>query len=292
MTAITPNIAESYAAVGYAQIPHLIDDAELSRLQATADRIIDFATIYHVPDADYLYRTDPATGEETFFRMNNVKVRSVEFQALFGHPGLLGLFQDLIGPNFILIDDALVVKIAHAGTDFPWHRDVAGYASRAGTSLVVPGIDLDVSNEANGCLHVVPGSHRDDAIDIAALTARYGFDIPGAVSIESRPGDALVHSANTLHGSKPNVSDTSRRTIYVAAMDIDDYLESYDATPELVLMQMRYMERGIQLRRSLSYLRDEREFAWSGSRKWRVRLAEDDYVDWGIPAAPRRNAAR
>ena len=66
---------------------------------------------------------------------------------------------------------------------------------------------------------------------------------------------------------------------------------AFDATPEMVLMQMRYMVRGIQLRRSLPYLRDGREFAWSGSRKWRVRLAEDDYVDWGIPAAPRRKAS-
>jgi hypothetical protein len=56
-------------------------------------------------------------------------------------------------------------------------------------------------------------------------------------------------------------------------------------------MQMRYMLRGIQLRRSLPYLADEKPFKWTGSREWRLDLADDDYVDWGLPAAPRRKPA-
>ena len=291
MTVISSNIAESYEASGFVHSRGLVSGPELSRLQTVTDQIIDFASVYHVPDPDYRYRTDSSTGDRVFFRINNVKVRCVEFQALFGHPGLLGMFRDLIGPNFIMIDDALVVKVARGGTDFPWHRDVAAYARLAGDSLVVPGIDLDVSNDENGCLHVVPGSHRDSAADLSELTSKYGFDIPGAVSIHSSTGDVCVHSGNLLHGSKPNRSATSRRTIYVAAMDIDDYLASYEPTPELVLMQMRYMARGIQLRRSLPYLEGEREYTWTGDHRWRVDLDESDYVDWGLPAAPRRARA-
>jgi ectoine hydroxylase-related dioxygenase (phytanoyl-CoA dioxygenase family) len=266
---------------GYVHIPDVITGTELDNLRDVSTKIIEFASAHRVPQDDYQYRKNPA-GEEVFYRLNYPKKRSIVFQALYGHPRLLKIFEGILGPNFVVTDDALVVKLPHSGTEFPWHRDTAGNATRAGDTLLVPGIDLDISNNDNGCVNVIPQSHLNPDIDIEALVSTHGFDIPGAVPLVSTPGDLSVHGGNTLHGSRPNLSGTTRRTIYIAAIDIDDYLTFYNVTPEKVRLEMRYMARGIQLRRSL--YRDEEPYTWSGADKWRADLATDDFVDWGMPS--------
>jgi hypothetical protein len=278
-----PEIAQ-YRDQGYLHVPSLLSEAELARLQAVTAKWIALATSTMVPHRHFSYRVNPATGEPVFYRIDFPKVRSLEFQALMGHPGLLGVFERLIGPNFIAIDDSLVVKLPGSGVDFGWHRDTAGTLPRAGYSVAVPGIDLDPSTIGNGCVHVVPGSNRLDVVDVPALVAEHGFNLPGAVPMESGPGDLLVHSANCLHGSKPNETGPMRRTIYVGAMDIDDYLTTYQAPPELVRLQMRFMLRGVQLRQRLDYTRGEEPYEWKGDPQWRVDLAEDDPVEWDLPA--------
>lgn len=267
---------------GYVHIPGVVTGAELENLRAISTKIIEFASAYRVPQEDYQYRKLPGSEQEVFYRVNYPKKRSTAFQALYGHPRLLEVFEGILGPNFVITDDALVVKLPHSGTDFPWHRDTAGNATRAGKTLLVPGIDLDISDNDNGCVNVIPGSHLDPDIDINALVKAHGFDIPGAVPLVSTPGDLSVHGGNTLHGSRPNLSDTMRRTVYIAAIDIDDYQSFYNVTAEKVRLEMRYMARAIQLRRSLHP--DEEPYVWKGSDQYRADLAEDDFVDFGMPS--------
>jgi hypothetical protein len=75
-----------------------------------------------------------------------------------------------------------------------------------------------------------------------------------------------------------------RRTVYVGAMDIDEYIAVYQAPADLVRLQMRFMLRGIQLRRRLYPDLDEQPFTWRGAPTWRVELDEDDIVEWDLAA--------
>src|SRR4051812_39391694 len=121
-TALADREIEQYREEGYLHVASLLSQPELDRLRAVTDRMIAVGTSCVVPHKHYSYRVSPITGEPVFFRLDYAKIRSPEFQALMGHPGLLGVFEKLLGPNFIPMDDSLVVKLPGSGVDFGWHR--------------------------------------------------------------------------------------------------------------------------------------------------------------------------
>jgi ectoine hydroxylase-related dioxygenase (phytanoyl-CoA dioxygenase family) len=77
-----------------------------------------------------------------------------------------------------------------------------------------------------GCVSAYPGSHRlgrlpsssgqsrfDDADEYLRFAHRY--PLSGATVYEAEPGDVLLFSALTIHGSGPNLSSTTRKTVLV-----------------------------------------------------------------------------
>ncbi len=103
----------------------------------------------------------------------------------------------------------------------PWHQDLGVVTPDADDSLILtvwyPLMDAD---EENGCLQVIPGSHRDEEL----LTHCPGgkkvlgslhvpeseFEVGTAVSVPLKKGDALFMTRYTIHSSLPNVSDRVR----------------------------------------------------------------------------------
>ena len=275
-----------YAENGYLHLPGILSAAEVAKLQAATDRLIEFASTLLVPQPDYYYIRNPDTGQDILRRINFPGKRAVECQALYGHPGILAITEGLLGRDFIVADDALVIKMPEYGAPVPWHRDLAtGVMHRASDSLAVLGVDLDASTLDNGAVYVVPGSHKWDLVDIQDMVDEHGFDIPGAAPVETQAGDVLVHAANLLHASRVGRGGRVRRTIYFGTFGIDPYMHEYQASDTLVKLQMQYMFRGIQLRRKMAYSQAEQPFAWKGSAAWQVDLDEADHVEWGVPSA-------
>jgi len=71
---------------------------------------------------------------------------------------------------------------------------------------------LDPANVGNGCVHYLPGSHKNDYPD--------GIPIPGidtqsvdAIAAELDPGDVVIHNALTVHWSGGNTSGLPRRAV-------------------------------------------------------------------------------
>jgi ectoine hydroxylase-related dioxygenase (phytanoyl-CoA dioxygenase family) len=103
-------------------------------------------------------------------------------------------------------------------------------------SSVTAGLAIDPQTVANGALRVIPKSHRlgylglsDDGPIMVGQTQdeelrRAGLDPSNIVTCEMQPGDLLLWTLFTVHGSAPNVSDTDRRFMinsYVRASDSD-----------------------------------------------------------------------
>ena len=103
-------------------------------------------------------------------------------------------------------------------------------------SSVTTGLAIDPQTVANGALRVIPKSHRlgylglsDDGPIMVGQTQdeelrRAGLDPNDIVTCEMEPGDLLLWTLFTVHGSAPNVSDTDRRFMinsYVRAGDSD-----------------------------------------------------------------------
>ena len=99
-----------------------------------------------------------------------------------------------------------------------WHQDQSVvHEAGDGTDILTVWIPLTVADLQNGCLLVVPGSHRGDLILHCLDTPRTkGLHIPeervppGAVPLEMQPGDVLFMHRRTVHSSLPNLSDDLR----------------------------------------------------------------------------------
>jgi hypothetical protein len=105
-----------------------------------------------------------------------------------------------------------------------WHQDEVYVPSRDGT-LCGAWVATDDATEDNGCLRVLPGSHKmrflwpqrphenHDEFDMAESS--YGFDDSGEVVAEVHAGGVVFLNGYTLHRSSKNRSDRYRRSIVI-----------------------------------------------------------------------------
>jgi len=101
----------------------------------------------------------------------------------------------------------------------PWHQDAGVVNSDADETHMLtvwfPLMDTDVQN---GCLTVVPGSHRGELLThCPGYKERPGLQIPehlfnvgDSMPIPVKKGGALLFTKKTVHASLPNVSDRIR----------------------------------------------------------------------------------
>src|SRR5438445_3683766 len=93
-------------------------------------------------------------------------------------------------------------------------RDRATLYPHTNDDLLAVGVALDDGTLENGCLLMLPGSHRgpildprQDGVFVGAIDVeREGVDVPGAVPVTVGAGDITLHHARMLHASAPNTS--------------------------------------------------------------------------------------
>eukprot|EP00037_Helgoeca_nana_P020026 m.197593 g.197593 ORF g.197593 m.197593 type:complete len:287 (+) comp25099_c0_seq1:70-930(+) len=116
-------------------------------------------------------------------------------------------------------------KPAGKGTNLPWHQDRWHHLDR--DPLLTVWTALDDSSPLNGCVQVIPGSHRNGVVNKAHHSSfltdeQVGEHCPAAktVNLELVAGQvALLHNW-TLHRSGTNQSkDMARRAFSVNYMD-------------------------------------------------------------------------
>jgi phytanoyl-CoA hydroxylase len=101
------------------------------------------------------------------------------------------------------------------------HQDNFYLRAEPGTCMAA-WMALDVCDEANGCMMVVPGSHRWPVLCTTEADTRLSFTdvtVPlpaetGAVPVAMDPGDVLFFNGSLVHGSLPNTTgDRFRRAL-------------------------------------------------------------------------------
>lgn len=139
------------------------------------------------------------------------------------HDRVLGIVASLIGPDIGLWSSHFISKEPKTGRPTPWHTDAGYWKGRfdAFTGIVTVWLAIDRSDEGNGCMRVIPGTHRDEdgeyiPVDAAANTfARelQNVDESSAVYFELDPNECSLHDSRLVHGARANTSDR-RRTGY------------------------------------------------------------------------------
>jgi ectoine hydroxylase-related dioxygenase (phytanoyl-CoA dioxygenase family) len=114
-----------------------------------------------------------------------------------------------------------------------WHQDHAYFGLKPPT-IITAWLALNEVTRHNGCMRVIPGSHRGgthkhvETFDKDNLLSRgqaiADVDESTAVDIVLRPGEMSLHHGHVFHSSEPNVSDDRR--IGFAMMFIPAHAES------------------------------------------------------------------
>ncbi len=136
---------------------------------------------------------------------------------------VLDLVEPILGPDIALWSSHFICKDPLVGRATPWHEDSAYWKDRVDgfDSIVTVWLAIDPSHRGNGCMRVIPGTHRNgfseyEAVDIRANTFDRqirGVDERGAVYFELEPGQCSLHDARIIHGAAANLS-TQRRCGY------------------------------------------------------------------------------
>jgi len=74
-------------------------------------------------------------------------------------PQILDMVEQLIGPDFALWNSSFFAKPAQGGHATPWHQDGEYWPIRPLATCTV-WIAIDEATSDNGCLEVIPGSHK------------------------------------------------------------------------------------------------------------------------------------
>lgn len=184
----------------------------LKRRALTVDHALDCRRRIEAMEAEL--------GEECNVRMKiKAHVVSPWMVDLARHPVILDAVESLLGPNILLFGSSMFAKSAKSEKFVSWHQDSAYYGLDPADSITV-WLAFTPSTTANGCLRVLPGSHRgqdyehDETYDPDNLLARgqtiHGIDDAKAVDLELEPGEFSMHHVRTAHGSLGNPSDDRR----------------------------------------------------------------------------------
>jgi len=229
---LTPEQVEAFDRDGYVVLRDRIPADLLARLQEASARWIDAS---YDGAADRLYADRPSG--RVLWRVDYIhdKGDAVSLE-LLGSPAVLGIAESLAGPDFVPTYESLVVKMPGDGAPVPWHQD-AVHARRH--RLFNVDVYLDESRAGAGALHVIPGSQKQRT-DACSLAETYGYELPGAIEVEMRPGDVLVHDDMVVHGSPPTGGAAAmRRTIYFEFRSAHSILEDGPWTPEWMDARLR-----------------------------------------------------
>jgi phytanoyl-CoA dioxygenase PhyH len=194
---------------GWVVIPDLMSPAELGRLRDETDRHL--AAV-----ADGSARPIVRVANGTPFRVENIAAYPIGDRSVLAarmSPVALDLMTRLLGADVISFGSVMVFKLPSAGPAVAMHRDIAEGVFSDDHVWIAAGFYLDDSDEGNGCLWAVPGSHRLTGQDLADELA-LGLDSPSAVPLPMRAGSLLLHDSRLLHGSKPSVRGALRRVVY------------------------------------------------------------------------------
>lgn len=240
----------------------IFDESELGELTASLDRVLDKGPDGFTEDEPrpVSYR-DLGGGEgvsaNPVWQIVNIWEAEKAFERLVYHPFIVKAISQLTGQQDLMVwHDQVQYKPAGYGGATRWHQDAPLWPIIKPMTPVSAWIPFDDADEENGCMWMVPGSHKwGNQMDFlrtqGELTKLHefgdldGFEPPeGAVKARPWPvkrGSVSFHHSVTWHGSPFNESDRPRRAIAIHYMTGQ---ARFDAQGQHLMKQFVELEDG------------------------------------------------
>lgn len=221
---ITAEAVRFYKEQGFLVLENALSDAEVEHLNSEALAICrgERGTVRGV--------TPAGAGENDIDVMRQYlcihfphKISQGMYEAL-AYPSMVDVLTGVIGPNVKCMQSMLFIK-ASGKPGQAWHQDEFFIPTRD-RSLAGGWIALDDATVENGCLWVIPGSHRhgiiwpqhqhnDRRFDCAGEAMSYPYTDDDAVPVEVKKGSIVFFNGYLLHRSLPNFATSGFRRALV-----------------------------------------------------------------------------
>ncbi len=215
-----------YRENGYLLVRNVFTPSEVQAMRDAVDAILQRAASAqkdksHTWQGSYL---PPEVLKKLVVKgFHDVHYHDAVFTRALTHENMVAVLTRLIGPNVQLHHSKMLVKPPEKGAAFPLHQDYPYFPHTLGTMLAAS-VHLDDADEENGCLGVVPASHRNGPLEHVGTyyldPEKYPLGL--AVSCPASAGDVLFFTALTVHGSGINRSQRIRRNVLFQYRDPED----------------------------------------------------------------------
>lgn len=137
-------------------------------------------------------------------------------------PKVLDIVEGLIGPNIGLWSSHFICKEPLVGRRTPWHEDSAYWKGKFDNfdKIVTLWLAVDDSTLLNGCMGVVPGTHKNGFSEYESIdSVKNTFDTEikkelvdegSVVWFELNKGECSLHDSRIIHGAYANTSKNRR----------------------------------------------------------------------------------
>ena len=209
---------ELYEENGYLLVPGVFDAGEVEAMRDALARILGTVAATEHDRSHTWAGVDPSLELKGF---HDLHYHEAVFTRTVAHPRLVEVLTDLIGPNVQLHHSKMLVKPPEQGAPFPMHQDYPYFPHERHTVLAAS-VHLDDTDEENGCLHVIPGSHKLGPLEAEGESHTVDYPLDSGTPCPARAGDVLFFNYLTIHGSGVNRSPRVRRNVLFQYRDPTD----------------------------------------------------------------------
>ncbi|RZF42678.1 hypothetical protein LSTR_LSTR001473 [Laodelphax striatellus] len=211
------------------------------------------------------------SGEYLYNKVQDIVWDEV-FETYILHNILLDYVESFIGPNIKAVHSMLINKPPDPRTltsRHPLHQDLYYFPFRPTNKIVAAWTAMEPITSENGCLLVLPGSHKGPLLEHGypewengvnkAYHGVKGFDEHNAIPLHMDVGDTVFFHPLLVHGSGPNLTKGFRKAIscHYASSDCY-YIEVKDTIQDSIAKEIEDMAK-------------KRGFSGSFKDIWQVR---------------------
>ena len=221
------------------------------------------------PDAEELAQLPDEEMISRFLCIHHAHKTSPVIHDCLSHPVIADVLTRVIGPDVKCMQSMLFIKSAGKPGQ-AWHQDEDFIPTRD-RSLAGAWIAMDDAVIENGCLWVIPGSHKpgilwpmyphdDERYDCTTMSYDFPYKDEDAVPVEVPAGAIVFFNGYLLHKSEPNRTESGFRRVlvnhYMSAQSLLPWFHS-ENLPGMVA-QSDY--------RDIVMIAGKDPFAWKGTQ--------------------------
>ncbi|MBI3866772.1 MAG: phytanoyl-CoA dioxygenase family protein [Planctomycetia bacterium] len=178
-------------------------------------------------EADLNYPGAPdsraAAGGNTIRRLKEAHARHPVFTRFVSAPPLADRLKQMLGPRVVMPlahHNCVMTKQPRYSSETGWHQDIR-YWSFERPELVSVWLALGPETPENGCLYVIPGTHKvhfsrdrfDGELFLRTDLAENEALIAQKVAVPLEPGDVLFFHCRTFHAAGRNLTGQTKYSV-------------------------------------------------------------------------------